>query len=92
MQYVLIPGTRESLELHPVRLRTGHLVAGTRDRRNRNRPGPTHGIAGIFTPGTRHLFYTEPPRLAYTSIYTYTAAAVPLGASCLSPLETKDRD
>ena len=28
-------------------------VAGTRNRRNRDRPGPTRRIARIFTPGTR---------------------------------------
>ena len=28
-------------------------MVATRNRRNRNRPGPTHGTAGICTPGTR---------------------------------------
>ena len=41
------------VQLHPVLLRTGYSIAGARNRRNRNRPGPTHGTAGICTLGTR---------------------------------------
>ena len=63
-------------------------MAGTQKRRNRNRRGPTHGIAGIpGYPDTRQLCYTEPPRLGDTLVYTHTAAAVPLECG-LSPLQT----
>ena len=71
-------------------------MAGTRNRRNRNRRGPTRGIA-VFVPwvpgysGTRQLFYTEPPKLGYTLIYTYTAEAAPPDYR-LSPLQTTDRE
>ena len=53
---------------------TENRVPGGRDpepSESEPSPGPTHGIVGIFIPGTRRLFYIrEPPRLEYTLIYT----------------------
>ena len=65
-------------------------MAGTWTRRNRNRPGPTHGIAGMFVrrvPGyPSNVQYGAPKAGVYVDLYTHWSSC----ATRLLPLDPAD--
>ena len=69
-------------------------MAGTWNRRNRNRPGPIHGTAGICTPGTRVpgypsiVIYRGPKTRVYVDSHSSDCASRP---SPLAPADYRSR-